>query len=384
MSASVKAPVSPALLTWARERAGFFDVNALVDKFPLLPSWEKGESIPTLKQVEDFAKTVHIAIGFLFLPSPPTEDTPIADFRTIGNLVPHRLSVNLLDTIYLCQRRQYWYRNYAIENGMTACDFVKSTTMQSSHRVIAQGMRERLHFALDTQKKMKNWEEALRYLVSCVESCGILVMSSSVVGSNTNRTLKVEECRGFSLSDEYAPLIFINSADAKAAQMFTLVHEVAHIWIGQSGISNSIFNSQNAHHVERWCNKVAAEFLLPLEEIKELCKDSKNLCEDINVIARTYKVSTLVAIIRLKEAGLLSKEEARKLYHSESQKHTPLKKSGGGSFFNTLTSRTGRLFLHALLSSTFEAGTLFQEACRLLSVNKISTLFKAARKLGIM
>ena len=107
-----RIPVNPELLTWARERAGLESL-ALAGRFPKLSEWEAGELQPTLRQLEDFARAVHVAVGYLFLPAPPQEPLPIPDFRTLADRDLSRPSPNLLDTIYLCQQRQDWFRDYA-------------------------------------------------------------------------------------------------------------------------------------------------------------------------------------------------------------------------------------------------------------------------------
>ena len=112
-------------------------------------------------------------------------------------------------------------------------------------------------------------------------------------GSNTHRKLEANEFRGFALADSLAPLVFINGADTKSAQMFTLAHEIAHIWLGASALSDTnVVSTRSTHHEERWCNQVAAELLVPLQSIKAEHRDGEVLRHELDRLARHYKVST--------------------------------------------------------------------------------------------
>src|SRR5436853_151551 len=126
----MRVEIDPDLLTWARERAGY-DLDALAYRFPKLAAWEQGNSQPTLKQVEDFARATHTPIGFLFLHEPPVERVPIPDFRTVRNERVGHPSPDLLDTIYICQQRQEWYRDFMRSAGETALSFVGSANLKS-------------------------------------------------------------------------------------------------------------------------------------------------------------------------------------------------------------------------------------------------------------
>ena len=263
----IHVTINPELLRWARERAGR-TVKDLAAPFPKLDRWERGEEQPTLKQVERFAKAMHAPVGFLFLPKPPVESMPIPDFRTTGNMRKSHPSPDLLDTIYICQQRQEWYRDYARSVGNDHLAFVGSATMKSPIVSIANTIRHELEFDVDQRREMSTWTEALRHFIAQADELGILVMCSGVVFNNTHRHLDPEEFRGFAMADPLAPLVFINGADTKAAQMFTLAHELAHIWLGQSAISDGQALILPDDDIENWCNQVAAELLVPLAVIR--------------------------------------------------------------------------------------------------------------------
>lgn len=304
----MRVEVRPELLRWARERSGL-DIPALTRRFPHLDSWERGEAHPTLKQLEGFAKVTHTPVGYLFLSEPPVEHVPILDFRTIGNERTGRPSPDLLDTIYLCQQRQEWYRNHARSMGEASLTLVGSVQVTGDVVRTAALIRTALGFDIEERRRMPTWTDALRRFLEQADTLGVLVMVSGVVGSNNRRQLDPQEFRGFALSDHLAPLVFINGADTKAAQMFTLAHELAHIWLGQSAVSDAEASVVPEHDVERWCNQVAAELLVPLDVLREEYDRGADLSTETNRLARHFKVSTLVVLRRMHDAGGLTRQQ---------------------------------------------------------------------------
>ena len=142
-------------------------------------------------------------------------------------------------------------------------------------------------------------------------------MVNGVVGSNNRRKLDPQEFRGFALADNLAPLVFINGADTKAAQMFTLAHELAHIWLGLSAVSDAQASQVPEHEVERWCNRVAAELLVPLAVVRNEHDPRNSLGEEMNRLARRFKVSTLVILRRIHDAGGLTQDQFWRAYREE-------------------------------------------------------------------
>jgi Zn-dependent peptidase ImmA (M78 family) len=167
--------------------------------------------------------------------------------------------------------------------------------------------------------------------------------------------------------------------------MFTLAHELAHIWLGESGVSDPEAGSVPGQRIERWCNQVAAELLMPLEELREAHEPDSPVAVEIQRLARLFKVSTLVALRRLFDGGFIDQATLWRCYRQEVERIRGLDRggSGGGDFYRTLGARTGKLFARAILSSTLEGQTLFQDAFRMLGVRKTSTFYEAARELGV-
>ncbi len=380
----VRVTVKPQLLNWARSRSSL-SVADLRPRFPKLEEWESGALQPTLKQLEDFANATHTPIGMLFLSEPPSEPVPIPDFRTMANRAISRPSPNLLDTVYLCQQRQEWFRDFEKSSGAQPLSFVGSLSAADDVVQAANQMRQALDFSVESRRQYASWTEALRALREHAEDLGVLVMVSGVVGSNTHRALDPSEFRGFALADELAPVIFINGADTKAAQIFTLAHELAHVWLGQTALSNSTIDSTVGNAVERWCNRVAAEFLVPVLAIRGEYRPGGDLVEELERLARRFRVSTLVILRRIKDAGGALPAAYGDLYDAELRRVIALRPAGsGGDFYNTQPVRVSKKFARAVITSTLEGQTLYNEAFRLLGFKKQSTFQELAQSLGVL
>jgi len=379
----IRVDIKSELLTWARERAGL-EIADLTHRFPKLPAWEGGTARPTLKQVENFAKATHTPVGFLFLKEPPFEKIPIPDFRTIRNMPIARPSPDLLDMIYVCQQRQEWYRDFARAERISTLSFVGSASLESSVESTAAIMRRALGFDIEERRRIPTWTDALRLFIGQTDEAGIMVMCSGVVLNNNHRPLDPEEFRGFALSDSLAPLVFINGADTRAAQMFTLAHELAHIWLGQSAVSDAQASLVPDHQIERWCNNVAAELLVPLEILKREYDGDLSLRSELDRLARLFKVSTLVILRRIHDAGGLTKEEFWREYEKELKRLLAISKGRGGNFYLTQAARVSKRFARALLISTLEGQTLHRDAFRMLGFTKFDTFQKLGRSLGVM
>lgn len=381
-----RAPVDPSLLRWARERAAVEPAD-LLHRFPKLEAWEAGESLPTLKQVEAFARAVHVPVGYLFLPAPPEEPLPIPDFRTMAGRPVRRASPNLLDTLYAAQERQGWYREFALVTREPEARFVGSLTTGTPVTEAAAAMAATLGFDLDARAACRTWEEALRLFIAQADRAGVLVMVSGVVQSNNRRPLDPGEFRGFALADARAPLVFINGADTKAGQMFTLAHELAHLWLGASALSDATAAGINGHRREEvWCNAVAAELLAPLAVVRAELRPGELLEATLQRLARRFKVSTLVILRRLLDAGVLDRAGFDVAWRVELDRLLQLAGDGGGggNFYRTTLSRVSRRFARAVVESTLEGQTLYRDAFRMLGVAKTETFNNIGREVGVM
>ena len=378
---AVRVDVSPRLLAWARERSRL-DAETLVRRFPSLSAWESGEKAPTLKQLEAFAQATHTPVGMLFLGDPPEEHVPIPDYRTVGDVGVSRPSADLLDSIFQCQQRQEWYRDFAQVTREDPAPIVGSLTPRADVVEAAATMREALDFGVEMRGP--TFVDAIRYLVEQAERLGVLVMVSGVVGSNTHRRLDPDEFRGFALSDRLAPLVFVNGADTKAAQIFTLAHELAHLWLGETALSDADMTSTPTIEIERWCNQVAAEFLVPVADIRREFDARRPLTEELERLAKRFKASTLVVLRRVHDAGHLPWDEYRMVYAAERERIMAIlgERAGGGNYYNTQPVRISKRFTRAVIESTLEGQTLHRDALQLLGVKKMTTFHELARRVG--
>jgi Zn-dependent peptidase ImmA (M78 family) len=363
---TVRVEVKPELLRWARERARL-PVETLLQRFPKLREWETGEAHPTFRQLEAFADTTAAPFGYFFLTEPPDEPLPIPDFRTLGDQPIRRPSPNLLDTIFDLQRRQAWLRDERIEEGQSPLSFIGSATADAAPAKVAAAMRRSLGVVTGWADLYRTWSDALRALRDRAEMAGIVVVINGVVGNNTRRKLDPEEFRGFVLPDDHAPFVFVNGADGKAAQMFTLAHELAHLWIGQAGVFDLRDMQPASDPRERFCNAAAAEFLIPEDELRRAWSEIARGPQPFGALARRFKVSELVAARRALDARLISRDAFFTFCNAyeEDERRRAARQASGGNFYATQNSRVGKVFAEAIARAVREGRLLYRDAFEL-------------------
>jgi len=378
-----RVQVSRQLLRWACERSRI-DQFELVVRFPQLEEWERGEKQPTLKQLETFAKATHTPIGYFFLPEPPVERIPIQDFRTVRE-GSSRPSADLLDTIYAMQRRQDWLREERREGEGEPLGFVGSARLADEPEAAGREMRRFIGLDDGWASEVKSWTEAVGELRRRIERLGVIAVINGVVGNNTSRKLDVQEFRGFALTDPYAPLIFVNGADAKSAQMFTLAHELAHVWLGREGEGISGFEGifPGNQRVEKFCDRAAAEFLVPAAELKRAWPAVKQERDVFERLARQFKVSPIVAGRRAMDLRLIGRDAFFRFYSEYTQRERErTKASGGGDFYNTQNTRLGATFALSVMRAALEGRLSFKEAYDLTGLRG-GAFQEYGRRLGV-
>ena len=348
--------LAPEVLRWARERASI-GVEDLAKKIPAKPKnveeWERTGRI-SRKQAERLSASTHTPFGYLFMKKPVREDLPIVDFRTRGGSTRQRRpSPGLLSTIYSMQRRRDWMRSYMIEYDVEPPGFVgKYSKSSSSAGETADGMRNALGLEPEWSARHDTWERAFSHLLGSMDGAGVMRTVTGVVGGNTHHKLDPDEFQGFALTDDYAPLVFVNGADHKAAQMFTAAHELAHVFIGAEGLS-ALDRTMPIHDdpKERLCNKIAAEFLVSTDALGEfLSKKDANP----RSVAAHFKVSTIVAARRMLDTGSMSQAGFDEFYAEYTGRQLDAQKTAGGNYWNNVSYRTSPTFGKAVVRAVME------------------------------
>jgi Zn-dependent peptidase ImmA (M78 family) len=361
-----RVAVNESVLRWAVDRSGR-TLDDLQDKFPKIQQWTAGKSHPTFRQLESLAKATLTPLGFFFLTEPPEERLPIPYFRTIEDETPSKPSPNLLETIQMMQRRQAWMREFLIEEGQERLPFVKSARLGEQPTAIAESMKQALGFDEGWAAAQPTWTDALRTLREVIEAAEILVVVNGVVENNTHRKLDPGEFRGFVLVDDYAPLVFVNGADSKAAQMFTLAHELAHIFFGSSAAFDLREMQPADDPTEQACNRVAAEFLIPEHGLRQIWSSVKNNVEPFQTIARRFKVSALVAARRALDLRLINRKTFLEFYrdYQRDERRAAARRPKGGDFYANQNLRVGQRFAAAVVQAAGEGKLLYSEAYHL-------------------
>lgn len=353
--------INPDRYRWVFSRAGYSEEKA-IEAFPLLHAWLSAEKLPTMNQLQDFAHKFHVPFGYLFLNQQPHESIPFPVFRGKAGQTSH-LDINLFDTVNAISARQSWLEDYLVENDIATSSLVGCITLKTPIAEAVEKLRTTLNIPPRWAFSYSSADTAIGVLTQRLEDAGIFVAYNGVVANNTHRKLAVSECRGFALVSKVAPYIFINSDDSKSAQLFTLIHETAHVMLdvsaGHAGTELD-FNDVN----ERYCDMLAAEFLVPASLLHSLWKN------DIKQLSRLFKVSEIVIARRAHDLHLLSDEGYRAFWLEYSNRPVKEKKqSSGGNFYLTSVKRVGRLFAIHVRNAVNNRQMSYTEAYRLTGLH---------------
>lgn len=377
---TVRVDVAPAVLSWALDVTGA-DQEGLHRRFKV-DKWLNAETRPTLKQLQAFARAAGVPFGYLLLPLPPAWSLPVPDFREgfVGTPTP---SANLIAVLGQSQRRQDWYRDYALGLGAEQLEFVGSAADLDPIETAA-GIRRALDF--EVSDRHGSWADTRKAMLKGFEALGGLTVASSMVDNNTRRSLDENEFRGFALVDDIAPLVFVNTHQTLNGQIFTLAHEFAHVWRGASGIGNEDPRTDGRSEIERWCNATASEVLVPRADLESRHAAVANapLTEALDALAHDFRCGTLVVLQALHRTGVRRIDNYANAYDQEVARLRGLSapSEGGGDHYNNQPFRVGERLSRALIADALEGRTSIEEAMRLMSMKSLSTFDEYARRLG--
>lgn len=297
--------VKPEVLQWA-VRYSDLSEDVIYGRFP----W--GCETPaqtTFRKLEDFAKVLRVPFSSLLLGEIPQEEPlPIPDFRTAANQNISKPSLNLRAILHIMALRQEWMRDYLISEGADTLPFVGSLMNAENPIAAAKKIREDLGLSVGWQNKFSNWESAYEHLREVVENVGVLLFQECGLDATHRKRFRPEEFRGFVMADDYAPLIFINSADAKNDRMFTLAHEIAHLWMGNGGLFDFA--------KEDMANRIAAEFLVPKVRFRNAWRETS----DFGQLSLQFKVSTIVIARRALECRFIDSDRFWEFFRVQQEK----------------------------------------------------------------
>jgi Zn-dependent peptidase ImmA (M78 family) len=366
------AHITGSVLTWAIERSNETrETLAKKAKVKLqdLERWEQGTPVP-FKKAEAIANGLKVPFGILFLSEPPDLTIKLPDMRR--RVRTYHQSPNFIELVHDAQLRQDWYRDLLRSDDEPTLSFVGRFNVLSPIKEVALDIRKTLRIGREMRQAAKRQAQYLNALSEAAEAQRILVMRSGFVKNNNHRRVDVREFQGFALADSLAPVVFVNANDYDTAQVFTLVHEIVHIWIGETGISQPTDGIANTNAIERFCNAVAAEVLVPESEFRPAWNTDSGDGR-VQRLARRYWVSKLVIVNRAVELGLITVIEGRRLRRAVQPiyVHEPVKKkSGSGNYFATAAIRASRRLTDAVATQASRGSLVFREAARLLGMSQ--------------
>lgn len=381
---AVNVKIRPEIINWALSQT---QEEKLGDKLMNdITKWLEGKKIPTFNQIEDFSKKANIPLGYFFLQTPPAEQIDLLEYRTVDSVQLANPSRNLIDTIHEMENIQDWMKTYRQDLGFGELSVVGCVKGIKDVNFIVDRIRSDLELEDIWYEKTKDAREAFGYIRTQLEGCGVVVMMSGIVGKNTHRALDVEEFRAFAMVDDWAPLIFINAADSNGAKLFSILHEVAHIWLGRDDLFNDRQNRiLDVNDIELICNAVAGELMVP----QNIFLEKWNTCnmgvlEKITELAKYFRCGEVVIARKAIDCKKIEKNIYNRVVQTAIENYRLMKENrqtDGGNYYNTMGSRLDGCFVRALCESINIGRTTYTEAYRLTNTSR-KTFSEVVQRLG--
>ena len=359
MAKSVKALITPEVLKWAREKYINLEIDYAAKKINVAPerleAWENGEEQPTIPQLKRIAKLYRIHISIFYLPVPPTSFQRPADYRVLPKRLAtdeeqiYRLNANIVEAF---KRRETLIELYELLEEPLP-EITLNVDRHRGRKRAAKKITEFLGFSREQLEEANNPHAALKFWKRAVEAKGILVCQT-----NTHLSVKLETVRGFCIAQRPFPVIVINSKDRPYGRVFTLIHELVHIALGESVIQNTGFREidrSDLNPIEEFCNLVAGEVLVPEDELLEIVK-LQTLEENLSKISKQFHVSPEVIMRRLLILGKISPRKYQTYRTSQQKKYkdTPQQSGGAPPYHNRLLNVSGEYFARTAFTAYYE------------------------------
>ncbi len=366
---STRVKISPETLVWATERSGL-NTDSLFEVYPKALDWIREESEPTVKQLESFAKKIHVPFGFLFLNKPPQEKLPITFYRSNGKVIENPPLV-VKDLVNQIKSKQEWLKDFLIDNNYDVLDFIGSLKNFEKFDIVegANIIRNALNLNETWYQETKK-DKSFRYWIDEIEKNRIFIISTGFVGNN-RRTVDVEVCKGFTLVDNICPFIYINTNNLGGGRIFTLIHELVHVFVGNSiGIGyNPIHPSSQP--LEKFCDKVASEILVPSSFFNVSWNSNNDSFSDkVSRLAYQYHVSKLVIIKKALDSNFIQVSDFWEFYNYYT--NIPFKKTQGGQFWNSKPYEVSRKF-YSFVDTALKQGKILPSNAYKLTNMKANT-----------
>ena len=377
-----RAPINSRILKWAREearlsleeaasRAGLQNLKPRgafkgTNAPERLERWEGGSESPTFAQLEKMAKAYRRPVLTFFLANPPFSETKIADFRTIGDaLVGRTDSPEFAAFIRHAESFQRQVKDLLKEERKGVLSFIGSVRFDTPIKEVVASIRQVIRFSIQDQRKTKTSENLFSLIRNRAEEVGILVLLEGNLGSH-HSAISTDQFRGLAISDPVAPMVVINPNDPKVARIFSLIHELSHLWLGETGVSNEdalAVSRTNQRINEAFCNKVAAEFLVPEDELRnEWQFRQPNLYDSIANISHMFRVSRIVVARRLLNLGMIDEKFYWTFYKQikvqwQADKERLQEAEGGPGYAMRVQNRLGKRLIKTIIEAA-QAGKL--------------------------
>lgn len=305
--------VNPDILVWARETAGLsleeavekLGINAArgVEPFERLEQMETGEMAPTRPMLVKMSKQYRRPLLSFYLSAPPRQGDRGQDFRTLPAAFAMTDNALVDAVVRDIRARQSLVRaTLEEEDEADTLPFIGTARTTEQPSALAKRISETTQFDLRAYRSRRTMADAVAYLRSQIEAAGIFVLFVDNLGSH-HTEVPVDVFRGFALADDVAPFVAVNANDSKGAQSFTMIHELAHLWLGLTGVSGR----DSERDIEKFCNDVAGEFLLPSLELQQLdIGESTGIADAVQIIgafAQARKVSGTMVAYKLHRSG---------------------------------------------------------------------------------